>query len=66
MCYHLYVVSKNYNGLMRIEKRSRFTDTENRLVATSGKGVGRRTYGGRGMGGANFGCKTGYKDVLYC
>ena len=41
MCYHLYVGSKNYNELMRIEKRSRFTDTENRLVATSRKREGR-------------------------
>ena len=57
--------SKKYNELVRTAKRSRFTDTETRLVATNGKGVRGRTYGGQGVGGTNFGFKTGYKDVLY-
>ena len=33
--YHWYVVSKNYNKLVNIKKRSRLTDAENKLVFTS-------------------------------
>ena len=37
---------KNYNQLMNITKRSRLTDTENKLVVTSKNGV---EYRGKGV-----------------
>ena len=33
--YHLYVESEKYNKLVNIIKRSRLTDTENKLLVTS-------------------------------
>ena len=35
MWYHIYVECKKYNKLVNITKRSRLTDIENKLGATS-------------------------------
>ena len=44
--YHLDIESKNYNKLMNITKKNRFTDIDNKLVVTSGeRGVGRGNIG---------------------
>ena len=38
--YHLYVESKKYNKLVNTTKKRRLTDTENKLMVTSGKREG--------------------------
>lgn len=42
MWYHIYVESKKYNKLVNRIKRSKLTNTENKLVITSGEREGRR------------------------
>ena len=37
ICCHLHVESKKYNKLVNKTKRSKLTNTENKLVVTSGK-----------------------------
>ena len=43
---------KKYNRLVNIKKRSRLTDTENKLVVTMGRMEGE--YRGGGMGSTNY------------
>ena len=46
--YHLYAESKKYDKLVNIIERSRLTDTEKKLVVTSGEREGRRGITGVG------------------
>ena len=59
--YRLYVEPKKYSKLVNVVKRSRFTDTENRLVAM---GVGEGRYRSREWEAEATGCDTGLKR--YC
>ena len=43
----MYVESKKYDTLVTIKKRSRLTDTENKLLVTVGRGNGERARWGR-------------------
>ena len=56
---------KKYNKLVNIQKRSRLTDIENKLVVTSReRGRGKIGVGGGEVGGTNYWGKIG--SWMYC
>ena len=57
---------KKYNKVANITKRNRLTDTENKLVVTSGEREGGRgNRGGREEKVQTIRYKISYKDILY-